>query len=317
MNDSEKIKSLSNDYQQALRLIDDLEIQRRELGQSDEYLLGRRIRTSRWLRFIGIAYNLVRSIKLKVPYRPLQSKNISAFRNNIKHKDTLALYDYKIAVYTCIIGDYDQLQEPQFKPGNVDYILATDAPHPSTGAWKGIDVRAIKDVPALDNSRISRYVKLHPHLFLNDYDYSIYIDGNIKTVGDMRYLIPLLNRHGLVANLHHSRNCIYEELETCMLKEKDNAQIMRKQIEAYRSAGMPEHYGLTESNLLVRDHHNPVCIDIMERWWQEIVKHSRRDQLSLSFVLWEMGIPVSEIGRISDDVYKIPLIRFQPHSRGS
>ena len=317
MDDSEKIRCLGKDYQHALRLIDDLEDQRREIEQSDEYLLGRSIRTSRWLRFIGIAYDLARSIKSGVPYGSWRSQSSATFKNNIKYTDTLALYDYKIAVYTCIIGGYDHLQEPPFKPGNVDYILVTDGPLPSTGAWKGIDVRTIKGVPALDNTRVSRYIKLHPHLFLNDYDYSIYIDGNIQTVGDMRYLILLLNQYGLLSSLHYNRSCIYEELEVCIHKKKDDERIMRKQIESYRSAGMPGNYGLTESNLLVRDHHNPVCNEIMERWWQEILKHSRRDQLSLSFVLWEMGIPVSEIGRISDDVYKIPLIRFQPHSKGS
>jgi hypothetical protein len=316
MDDSEKIKKLVDDYQKAQSVLDDLNSQCKKIEQSDEYLLGRKIRNSWWLRFIGIAYDLGRSIKSKVPYGSWRSENIPAFKNNIKYKDTLALYDCKIAVYTCIIGDYDQPQEPQFKPGNVDYILITDGPFPSTGVWKGIDVRTIKGIPDLDDSRISRYVKLHPHLFLDDYDYSIYIDGNIKTVGDMRYLIHLLNQHGFVSNLHRKRECIYEELEACVRVTKDSPQTMREQIDSYRSAGMSEHYGLIEANLLVRDHHNPICVEIMERWWLEIIKHSKRDQLSLPFVLWEMGIPVSEIGLIDDNVYSIATIRIQHHLKG-
>jgi hypothetical protein len=239
--------------------------------------------------------------------------NTPAFESNIKYTDTLALYDYKIAVYTCIIGDYDHPQEPLFKPSNVDYILVTDNPLPSTGAWQVMDVRTIKGIPALDDCRVSRYVKLHPHLFLDNYDYSIYIDGNIKSVGDMRYLIHCLNQHGFVSNLHRYRDCIYEELEECVRLSLDNPQTMWEQLESYRSAGMSEHYGLIETNMIVRDQHNPICIEIMEKWWQEIIKYSRRDQLSLPFALWKMGIPVSDIGRISNHVYKIPLIRIQPH----
>jgi hypothetical protein len=309
MDDSEKIKRLAEDYQKALHAIDDLNSQ----YNSEEYLLGRKIRTSWWLRFIGIAYDLGRSIKSRISYKSWQSLNTSAIKNNIKYTDTLALYDYKIAVYTCLVGNYDHPQEPLFKPDNVDYIIVTDGPLTSTGLWKGIDIRTIKEIPPLDDSRVSRYIKLHPHLFLNDYDYSIYIDANIKTAGDMRYLIYLLNQYGFVSNLHRHRDCIYKELEACIRLKKDDPQIMRRQIDSYRSAAMPEHYGLIEANLLVRDHHNPACIEIMERWWQEIVNHSGRDQLSLPFVLWKMGISVPEIGRISDNVYKMPLMRIQPH----
>lgn len=317
MKDSEKIKRLVEDYQKAQRVLDDLNSQCKETGKSDEYLLGRKILTSWWLRFIGIAYDLARSIKSRILYGECWSPNIPASeKNNIKYTDTLALYDYKIAVYTCVTGNYDQPQEPLFKPGNVDYILVTDSPLTSTGAWKCMDIRAIRGIPVLDDSRVSRYVKLHPHLFLHDYDYSIYIDGNIETVGDMRYLIHFLNQYGFVSNLHRNRDCIYEEFKKCVRGRKDNLQTMHTQIDTYRSAGMPEHYGLIEANLLVRDQHNPICIEIMERWWQEILKHSGRDQISLPFVLWEMGIPVSEIGRISGDVYKIPSIRIQPHSKG-
>lgn len=316
MDDSEKIRRLVEDYEKAQRIIDYFNLQHNEIRLSDEYMLGRKIRTSSWLRFIGIAYDIGRSIKSGIPYGAWRQGNIPLFKYNTKHKDTLALYNYKIAVYTCITGKYDQPQEPLFKPDNVDYIMVTDHHLPLTGAWKRIDIRTIKGIPALDDSRIARYVKLHPHLFLDDYHYSIYIDGNIKTVGDMRYLIHLLNQYGFVSNLHRHRNCIYEELEACMRPKKDDPQVMRKQIDSYRSEGMPGNYGLIETNLLVMDHHNPICIEIMERWWQEMAKHSRRDQLSLPFVLWEMGIPVSEIGRISNHVYKIPSIRIQPHFKG-
>ena len=316
MDDSEKIKKLIEDYENAQRVIDYLNLQHNEVKLSDEYMLGRKIRTSWWLRFIGTAYDIGRSIKSKIPYESRSSGNIPILKYNIKHKDTLALYDHKIAIYTCIIGKYDHLQEPLFKSDNVDYIIVTDGHLPSTGTWKGIDIRTIDGIPPLDATRITRYIKLHPHLFLNDYDYSMYIDANIQTVGDMRYLIHLLNQYGFISNLHRHRDCLYEEIEACIRLKKDDPQIMRKQIDSYRSAAMPENYGLIEANLLVRDHHNPACIEIMEKWWQEIAKHSCRDQLSLPFVLWKMGISVPEIGQISNNVYKMPLMRIHPHLKG-
>lgn len=313
MDNSEKLKKLVEDYEKSQKIIEELNLKHNEVKLSGEYLLGRKIRTTWWLHFIGKAYDMGRSIRSKISYASLRSGKVPAFKYNVEHKNTLALYDYKIAIYTCMIGKYDRLHEPFFKPHNVDYFIVTDSPLPSSNSWKVIDINTVKGVPHLDDSRVSRYVKLHPHLFLNDYDYSIYVDANVKTVGDMRYLIHLLNQYGVIANLHRHRDCIYKELEACIRLKKDDPQIMRQQIDSYRKARMPEHYGLIEANLLVRDHHNPVCIEIMEKWWQEIAKHSGRDQLSLPFVLWKMGIPVSEIGRISDNVYKMPLIRIEPH----
>jgi len=312
MDDSEKIKRLAEDYQRAQSALEALN----QTYVSEEYLLGRKIWETWWLRFIGRAYDLGRTLKSKTPFGSRRVNIDPPFENNIQYQDTLALYDYKIAIYTCIVGQYDRPQEPHFKPGNVDYLMVTDGAFPSGGAWERIDIRTIKGLPDLDPSRVSRYVKLHPHLFLKEYDYSIYIDGNIKTVGDLRYLIHLLNPYGFAASLHRHRTCVYEELEQCLRLAKDDPQAMRRQIEAYRQAGMPEQYGLLEANLLVRDHHNPACVEIMQRWWREIVRHSRRDQLSLPFVLWEMGIPVSQIGRVSNNVHKIPSIRIALHPGG-
>lgn len=309
MDDSEKIKKLAEDYQRAQIALEALN----QTYVSEEYLLGRKIWKTWWLRFIGRAYDLGRTLKSNTPFGSRRADIDPPFENNIKYTDTLALYDYRIAVYTCIIGGYDRPWEPQFKPGNVDYLLVTDGDIPQESAWKGIDIRTIDGLPALDQSRVSRYVKLHPHLFLKDYDYSIYIDGNIKTVGDLRYLVHLLGACGFAACLHRHRKCIYEEIQQCLRLGKDDPQTMSRQIDVYRQAGMPENYGLIEANLLVRDHHNPVCIEIMERWWREIVRHSRRDQLSLPYVLWEMGIPVSQIGRVSNNVHKIPSIRIELH----
>jgi hypothetical protein len=57
-------------------------------------------------------------------------------------------------------------------------------------------------------------------------------------------------------------------------------------------------------------------MEIMERWWSEIERHSRRDQLSLPFVLWEMGIPTAEIGQVCNNIYKLPSVAISRHARG-
>ena len=82
MKDSEKIKRLVEDYQKAQRVLDDLNSQCKETGKSDEYLLGRKILTSWWLRFIGIAYDLARSIKSRILYGEFIYRVIPASEKN-------------------------------------------------------------------------------------------------------------------------------------------------------------------------------------------------------------------------------------------
>ena len=68
---------------------------------------------------------------------------------------------------------------------------------------------------------------------------------------------------------------------------KDTAEHINPQIQRYREEGFPERYGLTQNNIIVRKHNTKECIDLMERWWKEVVNGSYRDQLSLMYVLWK------------------------------
>lgn len=47
--------------------------------------------------------------------------------------------------------------------------------------------------------------------------------------------------------------------------------------------------GLTENNVIYRKHKDPRCIKVMEDWWYMVENYSRRDQLSLFYVLWKNG----------------------------
>ena len=88
----------------------------------------------------------------------------------------------KIVIYTSIFGSYDGLiPQPQFK--GVDYICFTDKPFKSS-KWKIITVSS----KISDTTRKSRHPKILPHLYLKDYKYSIYIDGNILVLRNPKIL---------------------------------------------------------------------------------------------------------------------------------
>ncbi|MDE7250890.1 MAG: hypothetical protein K2N82_13635, partial [Lachnospiraceae bacterium] len=62
---------------------------------------------------------------------------------------------------------------------------------------------------------------------------------------------------------------------------------MDVQIERYRNAGYPEHNGLIDSGILVRELKNERVIKVMETWWQEVLHGSKRDQLSFNYACWK------------------------------
>ena len=79
-----------------------------------------------------------------------------------------------------------------------------------------------------------------PHRFLSNYEYSIYIDGNILVRGDVNELQSKFLVDANIAMMNHNktvpdiRNCVYEEAKAIisMVQKnfKDHSDIVMKQI---------------------------------------------------------------------------------------
>lgn len=190
----------------------------------------------------------------------------------------------KIAVYTAIFGDYDQLMTPLVKSANCDYICLTDSADLKSDFW---DVRLLSD-ETLDAARLSRKPKILPHLFFADYEASLYVDANLLIVGDLEaYIEQYSLTSPMLCVKHGERDCIYEELQACIEGQRDDREVMTRQIEGYRTEGLPAHFGLTVGSFIFRRHNDPSVIELMELWWQELATGSKRDQLSLSYCFWK------------------------------
>lgn len=188
-----------------------------------------------------------------------------------------------IVVYTCITGNYDCLKEIEVKSLNCSYICFTDNPSLKSATW---EIRYLEE-NSLDLTRKARRVKILPHQYLPEYEWSIWLDGRVEIRNDLRELFQYPSCSGITVCPHASRNCVYFEEEICERVNKDNAVIMRKQIQGYREEGYPEHNGLVETGCLLRKHHNVDVQRCMEQWWSEVDKKSCRDQLSFNYVMWK------------------------------
>jgi hypothetical protein len=204
--------------------------------------------------------------------------------------------DHKIAVYTAIHGNYDTLKEPITVPDNCDFFVVTDQPMPENSVWQKRTIDFDQYGSNWTNVRKSRFAKMHPHLLFPDYEYSIYIDGTFQVRTDVTEFIQTMPPSGIKIHRHPTRSCVYDEIEACIRLGKDDAALLSQQRDRLRAAGVPRHYGLLETGVVIRHHAQPACQAVMALWWEELSAYSTRDQVALIYALWKLGIPVSEIG---------------------
>ena len=204
----------------------------------------------------------------------------------------------RIVVYTAIFGGYDELVDDQFQMDGVDYICFTDSDIESK-TWKVVNCTPIYNDP----NRNAKKYKVLPHRYLKDYDWSVWVDGNIKVISDIRGLC-IDNPYKVYDHMQvfDKRNCIYDEALAIMemgernykrtplrgIKNwKDNPDIITNQMKRYVSEGYPSDNGLATNPIIIRKHHDSNVIKNMEDWWTEIKYNSKRDQLSFNYIAWK------------------------------
>ena len=195
----------------------------------------------------------------------------------------------KIVCYTCVAGCYDTLVDPLIVSDNIDYICFSDQNF-NTKVWKILPIP--KELAEYDDVRKQRLVKILAHKFLKDYIVSIWVDANIQILRDLNLLLNQydLSKHDFYVRKHLFRQCIYDEAEVCIQKQKDIKENILKHIARYKAEGYPAQNGLVESGILIRQHNQTNCVQIDNYWAKEIITGSFRDQLSFNYVVWKNNL---------------------------
>ena len=221
----------------------------------------------------------------------------------------------KIVVYTCVTGGYDKIIEPNFDFDNIDYILFSDK-NVKVEKW---DVRQIpKGCKMSNNVMTNRFIKMNPHLLFSGskYDYSIYVDGNIKIVSDLTPMTTNLGKLGLAFHRHALRDDISKEVKSCIWQKKGNRKALLKQAKEYKKDGFPKDFGMLECNVIVADLKSHNSEAIMNNWWYEFNESgSMRDQIALPYVIWKMGYKIEDLGNLGYNIYRNPKFRKMGHKR--
>lgn len=213
----------------------------------------------------------------------------------------------KVIVYSCITGDYEEPIQNHNLNNEIDYIFfVEDHFSKFIHKWEksfitdSTKISYKTEYDILENfhhKEKNRFIKMHPHLFLPPHDLSIYIDGNIEVLSDLRVLIEkVMESEGNIFLYQHPlRNCIYDEALACVETANEYIWRISRQMKRYRTEGFPENQGLFEGNVIVRKNDTQVK-ELMKFWWEEYKNGAKRDQLSLVYCSYKLKIPINSLG---------------------
>ena len=227
----------------------------------------------------------------------------------------------KKVIYTSVFGCTEEnnyhLHEPDVSLDEWDFICFTDNPNFKSDLW---DIKLVKPLYD-DNARNAKRYKLKPHVFLKDYDISVWHDIEVKITKDINEIVNEMLSKNNLAILNHElcgrtvsgdlnvRKCVYEEARFIQWlgdnnpkkKYKDNMDIIHTQVDRYRKEGYPENNGLARTTVMFMRHNKDDVKQQMNTWWEEMKYGSRRDQISFNYSAWKNDFEFSYIQEDIDD----------------
>lgn len=196
------------------------------------------------------------------------------------------LHEKKL-LYTVVTGGYDQLNEIPKPFSNWDFICFTDHPGLKSGTWQ---IRLLENELQLDSVRLSRHYKINNHLVDSSYDISVYIDCNFRIRGDLDafigHVLPVGEEFAM--NLHPFNSSLAEEAELCIATGKDDETLLRRQYHHYvEEMQFDDPFPHLSAGVIVRRPGNPAVKNLMESWFAELLRWSRRDQMAFNYCLFQ------------------------------
>lgn len=205
----------------------------------------------------------------------------------------------KIAVYTSLYGEKDILRSPLGYVADtlIDYYIFTDVASLNITPYKTI-IRPAKFTDIVKNAR---YFKILGDDLLKPYDILIWHDANIQLHHDtLHELIEKSQNTFLTTFIHPDRNDFYSEAMTCIRTNKDFSLRILKQALSYFFQGLPANNGMYSTGILIKNYKYK-SNDILKFWWEQTLKYSRRDQLSLAYMIYKKE---ANITVLNDNIFK-------------
>lgn len=199
-----------------------------------------------------------------------------------------------MTVYTAIFDSYDLLKTPKVITKGSNYVCYTNNEDLKSDVW---EVRYIKN-KNLSGVKAARMIKIRFFDYIKD-DLVIWCDASMQIDCDLNEFVKKYHKDSFTLMQHPSRNCVYYEGSACIQLNKDNLETIDKQLKKYYLEGMPKHYGMVQTGMMIRDNKHEVR-EYCKKWADEVLKHSCRDQLSFNYIQWKYNYLTPHL--ISSDI---------------
>lgn len=219
-----------------------------------------------------------------------------------------------ILIYKAVFDSYDDIDdsiiELQSENINITYKYLSNRKNENKEGWDCILKEKIENDSALTN----RYYKMCYWDDFEKYDYSIYLDGNIKIVSSLERLIESLERKiDIYAVRHPYRNDQKSELDACLLLNKIGlTEYFLESFNLYRE----KRHDLFECGILIKNHKS-VKIKLGMQTWFDYYKISlcRRDQIFFTKSMIENNLSIGLLQGINIREEKTQYFKLLKHKR--
>lgn len=200
----------------------------------------------------------------------------------------------RIALYTATTGQYEDpfeiLSPAHSTSSQVDYYRFSDRPVADTDApsVESLKVwRQVHDAPRVpgDSIRNSRAIKILGHPSLSACDVTVWIDNRVRLKVGADELVErfLPDDADIALPMHSFHGSLSEEFNAVLRDRQDDPRRVREQRSTYMQL-MPHLSTLPVywTAILIRRNNDNVR-RFNQIWWEQVLRFSRRDQLSFLY----------------------------------
>lgn len=194
----------------------------------------------------------------------------------------------RVAVVSAIFGNFDRLLpvDPSWSD-DADFYLFTDRHFQEIAGWTSVHANYFN----VDPRRQARFVKSHLPTYFHDYDWVMWVDGNILQCTNPAFLVDL-HEQGQSADFyayrHINRSNLVAEAAACSSLGKEDVSIVLDQLwRTQNLAGFSAPTLFATMVMLMRPRSQAVK-DLSKVWWRHMMHGSKRDQLALPLAVAEV-----------------------------
>lgn len=213
------------------------------------------------------------------------SKNL--LQKYLRSKDKFNIEDRlrvnKKCVYTVIVGDYCNLNNPTYIQKDWDFYCFTNNKDLKSQIWKIIYIEE-EYIDEISQIKLARKYKTQGFKYLRDYDVYLYVDGRVKINRDLNMYLKYLKSYEIKFMSHRQKNAL-EHMDMIENLKYESPEIINLIKSRYKEHNYNYDNGLIESGILLFKK-TPKVIEFFDNWWGEIQNYSHRDQLSANFSLF-------------------------------